>query len=648
MKKIYPFALVFIIILPLLSFSQNIEKLKSLFPNADAVIKQRSEILHIKRSNGKFEITRDYSETKIILKTPPFSNFWVERIYFDSFEKIRAIEGDKISNSDLLLNSKAEKYGPQSTIRSSGLYNDEKVYKLWFNQVKKGDKINIKYERIHKNPRMFGPFFFMDSEPCLKAKFSIRSDKNIEIGWSYYGPEKYHVTFSKGMSNGENIYTWTLDSIPAFEEEDYSPSFQELAPQIIYYIKSVTERKKKKIILDSVSALHNWYRSLVKRANLSPPHSVASLTREIIDTCETKDEKVKAIFQWVQSNIKYINTSVGMGGFVPDDAEEVLKNRYGDCKAMTNLSITMLRLARINSYFCWIGTFDLPYNYTNNFTVSTDNHMIIAIRKNGKVKLLDATNSYGEFYKTPFYLQGKEALISLADSNFAIFKIPEESHEDNIMIDSNYIYEKEGRLFAKENIEVSGSLKLKIETDFPLIHDDIIEYIDEHFLTANAKTKIDHIEYSGIKDRSNTMNVKFNYQLFNHEIIAENKKYINLNMDRPLYDFNIDLDQRKTDFLFDFARTEHYIVVYKIPEDYQVTNLPPDIHADFNNYSVHINYQEIDGTVLMRRDVILKNRRIKKDNFEEWNEFVSSYKDAYFGILVLEKNNTSELESHKK
>ena len=642
MKKLYPLAFVFIIFLPLLSFTQNIETLDSLYPNADAVINMRSEVLHISTSSGKAVITRDVTENKTVLKVWHPNKYWLERIYLNSFEKVRKIKGNKISNTGDLLNKEAKVYGPQSTIKNTDLYNDDKVYKVWYDHVSKGDKIKLKYTRQHNNPRMFSPFFFMENEPCIKASFSIRSSKNIEIGWSYFGPEKYRVTFSKGETNSENIYTWTLDSIPSYEEESKSPSYQELAPQIIYYIKSITYGRKKEIILDSVSALHNWYSGLVKKANLSPPHTIASLTREIVDTCETKDEKVQAIFQWVQSNIKYINTSMGMGGFVPDDASEVLKNRYGDCKAMTNLSITMLRLARINSYFCWIGTSDLPYNYTNNFTASTDNHMIVAIRKEGKVKLLDATNSYGELYKTPYYLQGKEALISLSDSDFAIFKIPEESHEDNIMIDSNYIYEKEGHLFAKEHIEVSGSLKLKIESGFPLIHDDIIEFIKERFLTANRKTKIDHIEYSGIKDRSNTMNVKFDYQLFDHGVSTANKKYINLNMDRPLFDFNIDMDHRQTDFLFDFARTEHYIVVYKIPENFKVSHLPQAIDAELNNYSIHMSYQVKNGMVILRRDIILKNRRIKKENFDEWDEFVSSLKDAYSGILVLEKSKNPE------
>jgi len=641
MRKKYSLVFILSLLLSFLSYSQSDtiakKSLKDIYPEADAVFKRKSQVLHITDKGGIIYSEYNVYERKVILKNEQSNNYWNETIYYDSFEKLSKIESLCKNPTSGSKGEEAYVADVQSTIESAELYNDVKKRDLWFSDVVEGNVITMQYVRTLSNPYLYPPFMFMSEEPSLRSTFAIKCDTNIDIGWKYHGSDKYKVTFVKKVKRKKAEYIWVLDSVPALILEPNSPSYLESSPKIIFYIKSVNRKGKKKIVLDSIPSLHKWYFKLTNRPNYRPSQDIVNTVNKLVDTCKTEDDKVKAIFHWIQNNIKYISTPTGLGGFVPDNATLVFNNRYGDCKAMTNLTKEMLKVAHIPSYFCWVGTQDLPYTYSENFTPSTDNHMILAIKKGEEIKLLDATSSYGELYKTPYYIQGKETLISLSDSSFMIFKIPLENAQDNTLVDSNYLYEENGKLHAHASIKLKGSLKHKTEASFPIIHEDVIEFIAKHFLTANKKTKIDHVSYSGIQDRSNSMEIIYDYHLFDHTVNTAQKKYINLNLDKPLVDFKIDIEDRKTDYIFDFPRTDYFIVDYQIPEGYKLSYLPEDLSIDFEGFSAKVSYKESDGIIELRRQISLKNLRVKTEDFDDWNEFIATLKNVYSHVITLEK-----------
>ena len=53
-------------------------------------------------------------------------------------------------------------------------------------------------------------------------------------------------------------------------------------------------------------------------------------------------DKVKKIYQYMQNKTRYVNVSIGIGGWMPMSPEEVRKKGYGDCKGLTNYMKTML------------------------------------------------------------------------------------------------------------------------------------------------------------------------------------------------------------------------------------------------------------------------------------------------------------------
>ena len=58
--------------------------------------------------------------------------------------------------------------------------------------------------------------------------------------------------------------------------------------------------------------------------------------------------KVKALYDYVSRNIRYVSLSFGLGRIQPHAASEVLANGYGDCKDKNTLLAALLRVAGIS------------------------------------------------------------------------------------------------------------------------------------------------------------------------------------------------------------------------------------------------------------------------------------------------------------
>ena len=67
-------------------------------------------------------------------------------------------------------------------------------------------------------------------------------------------------------------------------------------------------------------------------------------------------DKMKALAAYAQQQVRYVAIEVGIGGFQPHFANDVLKHEYGDCKDKVTLLSAMLREIGIESYYVLINT----------------------------------------------------------------------------------------------------------------------------------------------------------------------------------------------------------------------------------------------------------------------------------------------------
>ena len=84
-----------------------------------------------------------------------------------------------------------------------------------------------------------------------------------------------------------------------------------------------------------------------KRAMVTP--EIQALADEITAGIADKRAQAVAIDRWIKSNVRYVAVYLGIGRVVPNDANTVLKNKYGDCKDQATLMTALLAAKGIAS-----------------------------------------------------------------------------------------------------------------------------------------------------------------------------------------------------------------------------------------------------------------------------------------------------------
>ena len=105
--------------------------------------------------------------------------------------------------------------------------------------------------------------------------------------------------------------------------------------------------------------------------------------------------KVKALYDYVSRNIRYVSLSFGLGRMQPHAASEVLANGYGDCKDKNTLLAALLDAEGFHSTSVLIGSklkLDPEIPSPSQF-----DHVITRVPVDGKEIWLDSTPGVAPF-----------------------------------------------------------------------------------------------------------------------------------------------------------------------------------------------------------------------------------------------------------
>lgn len=91
-----------------------------------------------------------------------------------------------------------------------------------------------------------------------------------------------------------------------------------------------------------------WGNRLFDKAIQSSDVVMSELAR--LTAGSTSDmQRVEKVLDFVQSDIRYFGTEIGVNSHLPADAQTVIKQRYGDCKDKTTLLVSLLRAAGLTA-----------------------------------------------------------------------------------------------------------------------------------------------------------------------------------------------------------------------------------------------------------------------------------------------------------
>jgi len=264
---------------------------------------------------------------------------------------------------------------------------------LLLEDVRKGDKIEFAYTIKGSNP-IFGnkyasQLYFEGSSSLgqLYMNLIINKDRLINSK-KFNNPLPPKITTNKGYK----LYEWESKLTKTHRIADFEPSWYNPLNRI-----QLTEYK-------SWNEVVNWGLSVNAYPDLKSP----LLDLKIIElkklSAANKVKYMELAVRFVQDEIRYMGIEMGIYSHRPNSPEQVLKQRYGDCKDKSLLLVHLLKAMNIDAYMAYTDTETTIK--TNDFLPSPFifNHVIVAIEYAGHKTWIDPTISYQRGAFQDFYV----------------------------------------------------------------------------------------------------------------------------------------------------------------------------------------------------------------------------------------------------
>jgi tetratricopeptide (TPR) repeat protein len=187
---------------------------------------------------------------------------------------------------------------------------------------------------------------------------------------------------------------------------------------------------------------------------LDPSPIAAAKAKEILGDKFTPDEAVHKLSAFVRDSLTYQGIAFGVRAMIPNSCDDILKNRYGDCKDHSFLLMQMLNASGVKADLALADT-------DRNVNVETPdsfqfNHMIVYLPDYKGGVFIDATGKGTGEAMEPFWLTGSPCLI-LDKANPRIVTVPDNPRgASGIAIARTVTIRDDGSLDVNEKATFSG------------------------------------------------------------------------------------------------------------------------------------------------------------------------------------------------
>jgi len=517
-------------------------------------------------------------------------------------------------------------------------FDDTKYISFIFPGVQPKARTILEYKESITDPHFLSGFYFTSYVPIMDARYTIRHHKNIQIEARTINPDP-HITFEEKTDGDYIIKTWRLKNVPKKENEKNAPALQYVYPHVIPRITRYTHNNQEIRLLSNTDDLYRWYSTWIDHLEQDDDTELQEIVQKITSGIQSRDEKIKNIFYWVQNNIKYIAFEEGMRGLIPHKASYVYKKRFGDCKDMASITVSMLKLAGIDAYYTWIGTRNLPYKYTDLPGPMVDNHMIAAYRDKKQFKFLDATGQYMSAGLPTSMIQGKEAMIALDPNHYEIITVPVISREENIMRDDCEYQIDESQITGEGKLTLSGYVK--VFNTYHMIKskkESVDKYVKKLLSRGSNKFSLDHYEILNLENLDKPIEVDYKFHIKDYINKIGDEIYVNLNLDKSFYNDVIDIEKRKQPIENEYKYTNEQNAVFHFPSKFEVEFLPENRSFENDVFGFSILY-EVDGNKInVKKYFYVNYLMLDHDSFDAWNDAIKQLSAAYRDVLILKQN----------
>lgn len=530
----------------------------------------------------------------------------------DSYTTTRKYESNGIFHSDAMLYV----FGPRTTVL--------------------GETNKFFYSKKFLDTKYLTNAYFHGNYPIEQKEIIVKVPQWLEMDIIEFNFEGYQIEKKDSVTKtGVTYKIYRAKNLHELKREEGAPSASKNFPHLIFVFKSYTRNTKKINLFQNTTDLYSWYNGLCKEIGNDCQNLLQPIVTRLTEGKKNDEEKIEAIFYWVQENIRYIAFENGIMGFKPEPAQKVYNNKYGDCKGKANLLKEMLTLAGYDARLTWIGTNDIPYDYSIP-SLAVDNHMICTVIHNEKKYFLDGTEEYIAINDYAARIQGRPVMVQDGDK-FFLDKIPSFDNTRNKVQAEIKLSVNETSLKGTAKYVYNGEEKIEILRGYSSIKNPKKEEALKEFLNSGDKNlKVSNIKTSDLNSRQQPLSLEYDFSIDNQITESGSEKYFNIDSEKSLINFDFD-STRMNDYEFGHKILWETNIELLIPAGYKVDYIPADVLRKNANFSFDISFEKKEDKIIYKKIISIPNGIVRTEDFKEWNSSIKELKKVYNDQIVLIK-----------
>lgn len=424
---------------------------------------------------------------------------------------------------------------------------------------------------------------------------------------------------------------WRFENIRPEKFEKMGPDFQKVGPNILaapvdFEFGGYAGK------MDTWENFGKWQAKLNEGRDVLTD-ATKGLVRQLTRDVKTPEEKARVLYEYLQNKTRYVSIQLGIGGLQPFEAKVVDQTGYGDCKALSNYMVALLKEAGIKSYYTTIMAGKDADEVVTSFPSDQSNHIIVAIPSKNDTLWLECTSQTNPFGYLGSFTGDRYGLMITEEGGKLVRTVSYPAEQNLEIRSANVSVQINGDAIAKIRTTYSG---LQYENDglsFVLdnSYDDQKKWIQEK--TKIPSFDINSFSMENMKGKVPSASVTLDLTMRRYASVSGKRIFLAPNLMNRSTFIPEKLEKRKTNIVLKTPTIDIDSIHYTLPEGIypELIPEPVEIQSRFGEYQASYKVDD-KGLLYIRR---------LKMNKGEWS--AESYSELIDFFKAISKSDNSKL-----
>ena len=506
--------------------------------------------------------------------------------------------------------------------RTAGMYGDRYPY-----------TVEYSYEIAYNGHLAWPGWIKQDGEDAVEhSYFEITLPQGEDLR---YWINRDTVTPRIINDSGRKTYIWEAANLPKLSDE--------MKAEDVEYRTCVVETAPTRFQLDdypgemtSWKSFGAWVGHLYTGRDQLPAAAAADVHRIVLPQDSPRTRATK-LYKYMQERTRYVSIQLGIGGWQPFDATFVHEHGYGDCKALSNYMVSLLKEAGVAAYPVMIYSGAMDGLYQEDFPSAQFNHIIVCVPTGRDSLWLECTSQT--------IVAGH--LGSSTENRFGVLLSPQGG--EFVRTPASKSTDNEQRRKATVRLATDGTVTAAVATRFTgdqqdpfrfalanKSEEDRKKWLTDDLEISNASITAFALE--GLTGTDPKVGLSVDLSVPKYASITGTRIFFLPNlMERKTY-IPRDLKERKSPVRYSYPYRDVDSIVFALPKGYTVEAVPSPVDLRSSFGSFHSSSNVLGDTALVYTRILeIHQAEIPAPAYNEYRNFSKDIVKADRAQAVLVK-----------